>query len=125
MNKYLIHPKMMDKLEDTFFPLLCTITTPPDPNNAANKDAVGEVTAAFTTKFTNIPARKAEFGRYKDEKRQPIGTFDFHGYIITLKGNHNIAPKDRAVIDGMTYDILSVHNDSELQMTRLIAEIVT
>ena len=120
MEKALISPKIFNKLAG-FFPLSCDIQSLPDPELT---DEYGEPNSKFTNKFVDIPARLVEMSRSKDEVKRRDGTFVFQSFIITLNGYYDIDEKDQAIIDDKIYDILSVHHDSEFQMTRLIVEFV-
>ena len=121
MDKRLIHPDLMNDLEDYFFTEDCTIQTP-------NALTSGETEpSGWTDKLTELKGKIAEISalRSGDKVMRKDGTIVMHPWVVVLSTYQaTIVEKDRLVIDSVNYDILSVHFDSEDQITRLIVEVV-
>ena len=116
----MIHPDMMTKLTD-FFPETCEI-------QSATVASSGETEpSGWTDKLTGLKGRISEWNpsRKGDVMRREDGTIIMHPWHVVLQTYQStITEKDRLVIGSTNYDILSVHFDSEDEMTRLIVEIV-
>jgi len=121
MDKRLIHPDLMNDLEDYFFTKDCTIQTPTIASSGETEPS------GWSNKLTELKGKKAEISalRSGDEIRRKDGTIVMHPWTVVLNSYQpTITEKDRLVINSVNYDILSVHFDSEDQITRLIVEVV-
>ena len=60
------------------------------------------------------------------EKKRADMTIVTYSHVISIAGYYNnIAPKDRAIVKTVAYDILQVRLDSHSKMTSLLCQIVT
>ena len=116
----LIHPSLLDRLW-RFYPSTVTIqqyTAVQDTDGAEIK------TWANLAVHIDLDCSKAAAGGR--EVKRPDGTVAVSPWRIAIAGIHtSITPKMRAVLGGLTYDILNVQHDSQSQTTYLDCEIVT
>lgn len=120
----LINPRMLSALSPTFYPSSCQIETPTESQDSAGQPipswaAVSGMTALACAVAVPGAGQKAEIKR-------PDGTIVIADFIITLASYRpTITEKMRAVVGGVTYDIVGVDFDSHQTMTRLVVIVTT
>lgn len=124
MARALIHPKMLEKLAD-FYPAMCTIQSYDDENQ--NTHGQPQPVYANLAGHVDIPCRIAPSPREKSRevKREDM-TYSVITHDISLAGDYpNVTSKMRAVVGGVSYDILYPQTDGQSHTTRLLVEVVT
>ena len=114
----LVDDRMFDALVD-FYPKTCTITTPTEAQSST-----GHITNTYNAvpALTDLSCRFAPSKKGKEVKESSqiytVGshTIVFNDFYLA------ITTKMRALIDGISYDILDVGHDSEDETTRLYVE---
>lgn len=115
MVKRFIHPKFVDSLAG-FFPDTCVIQSSTEV--LGDNHETGTYAKTWTDTLTDI---RATIGDSRGEEvRQKDKTYAISSHKICLQGDYAVTEKQRAVIDSINYDILSVDKDSRTQLTRLI-----
>jgi len=116
----LIHPKLLESLPN-HYPSTVTIQ-----QYTATQNTYGEEVKTWAAVGTlrNLPcAVSAEGGQ---EVQRADGTIAISSHRIAIAGRYEaITPKMRAVSGGITYDILSVEQDSQGMTTSLACKVVT
>ena len=120
MNKNMIHTDMIEAMED-FFPDTCVIQECAE--TLGDYGETGKKSKVWTDKITDIKAAIGD-SQFGTEQKQANKTYAISTHKILLNGEYNVIEKDRAVIDSVNYDILSVDKDSRLKTTRLVCEVV-
>ena len=112
----LIHPKLLENLHN-FYPSLCRIEVATETSD----DYYDEV-KSWAPKYVDIPCSIATSGG--QEVKRPDMTFVPATHRISLAYHPGITEKMRAVVNGLTLDILLVEHDSHQITTRLSCEVV-
>ena len=116
----LIHPALLEKLYQ-FYDSLCSITH----YTSENQDTYGEPQPAWVNlgNHINLPCSIAPSGGR--EVHTTDMTVAVSSHIISIAGYYPaITPIMRAVIDSVSYDILSVGLDSKKKTTQLVCQVV-
>jgi hypothetical protein len=118
-SRMIVHPRMLEGLA-AFYPSLCTIQNAVEP-----QDSVGQpVPTSYTDALTALPCRVSPAGG--SERKLPNQTYAVGSHTINLRGHYpTITPKQRAVVEGVAYDILAVESDGNAYTTRLQVQVVT
>ncbi len=125
MVRALIDQRMLDHLGD-FYPSRCNIQARTDA-----QDGYGEPipTWANLAGHVNLPCALAPFviaSPQQAEMRRPDGTIVVATHHLSIAGHFpSITPSMRAVVSGVTYNILSVEWDSLGQTTRCRLELLS
>lgn len=126
MNKSLIHPRMLDKLEKSFFPQRCALKEP-----VKTQDTTGAEIVAHTvhTGYESIPCRVGLSGGGQRRGNQQVYMEATHR--IALAGQYDDLPEAWlegeewvAEVDGHEYKILMVAKSTEEATTRLEVRVV-
>ena len=119
MARSLIHPRMLSKL-GSFYPSRCSIQ-----RAMVTKDSYGQDIPSWLDfgAYVNIPCAVSPSGG--QEVTRPDMTVVVSSHTIALAGYcPAITTAHRAVVDGTSYNILSVERDQLGSMTRLRCQIV-
>lgn len=117
----LIHPHLLEHLEETFFPSLATIQVVTLAVNAYREPVE---TWANLALHVDIPCAIAP--AKADERASPNMTVAETTHTAILAGDYQtVTPVHRAVIDGTVYNIAGVEHDSHHITTRLRLRIVS
>lgn len=117
MDKYLIHPDMLEQLW-RFYASSCTIR-----EATVSQDGFGEETLAFANKDGHVGLPCAIATTAGGERKTGEMNPEFFGYHVSIAGYYpDITPKMRAVVDGLELDILYVEVDSHDKTTRLMCQ---
>lgn len=116
MRPAFVDPRLMQSL-GTHFPSLCQVQYLTE-----TVDADGQVVTAWTDRHVAVPCNVTSLkGK---EIRGPNQTYVVANSSIALQGAYpDIRESDRAIVDGVTYDILLVEQILGT-MTRLSCEVV-
>ena len=122
MNNTLIHPRLAAN-QKNFFTDAATIQ-----EYTEAKDAHGQPIKTWADKLVTgeiLVDIDATIGMSSGEEvKQKDKTYAISTHKILLRGIYTVTEKDRAVIDSVNYDILSVDKDSKKVFTRLLTRIV-
>ena len=114
----IMHERLLTALY-RYYPSTCTIQ-----EATYTVDTVGEPQPAWADFLTDLPCRISPAGGR--EMKLPDQTYEVASHTINLGGYYpTITVVMRAVIDGATYDILSIEYDGNHFTTRLQAQVVT
>ena len=113
----LVDDRMFTALVD-FYPKTCTITTPTPTQS---------ITGFETNAYNAVPALTDLACRFAPNKgkevKQSSQAYTVGSHTIVFNDYYStITTKMRALIDGISYDILDVGHDSENETTRLYVE---
>lgn len=124
----IMHPSLLDKLENSFFPATATIqVNTPTNNDGVLTDSWANVSGLVDLDCTIAPAIPTVEQRLAD----PAITVARETHVVVISGYYNsITTAHRAVVttvgeEALTLDILAVEHDSQNKLTRLRAEAVT
>jgi len=121
MVRALLHPSMGERLT-VFYPSLCTIqeyTEMQDPDS-------GEITKTWANLADHIDLSCAVASTGGQEVKMPDQTYVVANFAISFPAQHPaITELMRAVVSGITYDILLVVPDSHTTFTKLLVRTVT
>ena len=116
----LIHPSLLGRLW-RFYPSTVTIQ-----QYTAVQNTYGEEVKTWANLAAHIDLDCSRASAGGSEVKRPDGTVAISPWRIALAGTYTtIVPKMRAVLGGVTYDILDVQHDSQSETTYLDCEIVT
>ena len=102
-----------------FIESLCTIQTA-----TPTQDETGQPTFAWVSTIAGIPCRIAPASG--GEVRTSTETYLLNTFTCVLGGNYPaIVTTQRAIVDGITYDIVDVGRDDEAIQTKLTLRAVT
>lgn len=94
-------------------------------------DAEGQESYSWATVFADVPAAWStnspgggSGGAGRGERRRSFDEIVQYPYTIELSGVYAATPKDRAIFDGTTYEVMAVEHDSQGIFTRILCEIV-
>jgi hypothetical protein len=114
----LIHPRMLDRLQPSFYPSRVTIEA-----KASTRTGTGAEVPGWTPVpgLVRIPAAVApEFFARPSETRGPVLTVDERVRTVILAGLYSgITTRMRALVDGAPYEITGAVPDSHATLTRL------
>lgn len=120
MMSRLISPKLMQTLQQDFFPLLCSIQKPVKSQSTSGQEIK---TWTDMPALGNIPCRVKATGG--DERRLPNEIYAITTHRIALAGVFaELKSEMRAVVNGTVYDILLPEVDSEGFATYLNVRVV-
>lgn len=122
----LIHPRMLEKLEMSFFPQRCALKEP-----STSQDSVGQEISTHNVHvgYESIPCRVGVAGG--GQRRGNQQTYLEATHRIVLAGQYPDLPEAWregeewiAEVDGVEYKILMVGNSAEAATTRLETRII-
>ena len=117
----LIHPHLLEHLEETFFPSLATIQVSTLTVNT-NREPI----RAWANLALHVDIPCAIAPAKADERASADKTVAETTHVAILAGDYQtVTPVHRAVIDGTVYDIAGVEHDSHHITTRLRLRIVS
>jgi len=117
----LIHPHLLEHLEETFFPSLATIQAV-----TLTQDSYGEPAEAWANLAGHVDIPCAIAPASARERASASMTVAETTHTTILAGEYlTVTPVHRAVVDGTVYDIVGVERDSHSTMTRLRLRIVS
>lgn len=115
----LVHPSMLLALGSDFFPVSVTIEAATE-TQAAN----GQVTLTWSAALTGLAGRLGP-ANAAQERRLPSLVVTNVSHVLALAGNYAIATAQRAVVDGVAFNILAVQHDGNSATTWLGLEVVS
>lgn len=114
----IIHPNMLTRLQPNFYPSSCTIQ---EATEAA--DSYGQLIPTWGNLADHVAIRcriAPNPPQSGDEQRMQTQIYTVHSWLISFNGYYPaILETMRAVVDGMTYDIIQVQHDGNDKTTRL------
>ena len=119
MTSPFVHPRLFSTLTN-FYPDTADIQQRTD-----TRDAVGQPIPAWATVsgLGAVACRVSPTGGGERKQANQIYTLSTH--VINLAGNYiQITTKMRAVVSGVTYDILLVEHDGNGGMSKLVCQVV-
>ena len=117
----LIHPRMLERLQDGFFPSTVTIQQATDARGADG--AVTQMWADLAGHVNLTCNVVPETSQSSQEIRRDDMTLQRSTHRVNLAAPYaSITERMRAISGGVTYDVLLVTNDSQAVQTSLICE---
>lgn len=119
----IVHPSLLARLTPNFYPSLCTIQA-----GAESRDALGQSIRTWSNLagHVDLPCAIAEPIRPGEEVETTEQSFARRSKRVALAGLYpSITESQRAIVDGVTYDIERVAQDSQSMTTYLDVEIVS
>lgn len=116
----LIHPRLFEQMA-AFYPSTCTIQ-----ESTETQDAAGQPIAAWSNLagHAGLACRVGPAGGGERKSMNQVYLVATH--TVHLAGNYPlITSKMRALVDGMTLDILLPASDGQAHHTKLVCQVVT
>lgn len=120
MSSRLVHPQLMQTLQQDFFTQFCTIQRPISHRNMLGED---EPTWEDVPGCVAIPCRVSAGSGW--ERRTNEMKYLDATHIILLAGTYDdLDEKMQAIVEGQTYEIVLPEASTEGAMTRLMTRVV-
>ncbi len=116
----IIHPGLLARLTPGFYPSLCTVQVATE-----SRDAMGQVVLSWANlaNHVSLACSIAEPAATGEETETTMQAFVRRRKRVALAGIYaSVTEQHRAIVDGVTYDIERVSQDSQTKTTYLDVE---
>lgn len=115
----MIHPSMLTALSG-FYPSLCTIQSATEAQNN-----IGDVTHTWANLSGHVDLACRIAPASGNEVKQAAQIYAEYTHTIALAGAYTtVTEAMRAIVDGVTYDVVAVQFDGNRKTTRLLVKLV-